>query len=457
MRCTPGGWRVRPLLASIGLVVPAAAADFDPHPYVEGMTRARAAGATIEVTQPPRTISRALSAPSRTIVDTIHVGDLEFPADVSKGRLLYSTSPDRRPSRRRAGDRAIRFRIPDHDPATIAVRIARDGDGGFEYFASEGRRFVVGGDFIEVIDVDIDGRFELEDDGWRRAGCGMVLPFTDGMVVGRSRVTVTWLAAGGEQIDARVEPIPGRVEQLAALDAINRHRLRAGLPAADLDPDRSRGCTEHSRYLERNGWDGVRDAHSQNLGPDGATDAGARAAAASLIFALPVEECVEALWRTWYHRVAMCSPTLTHVGINDHPRGPAVIDVQLGLSGLKEVAPHWDDPVAVPGDGDDRVPRRAHGESPKEPVPDLARRGYPLMLLFLTRQPDPDSFKAILLRHGANGKRAEDVLVGDPWRFVDVRGVVPAEPLSKETAYEVRYEWTVDGEPRQKTVRFRTR
>jgi hypothetical protein len=69
------------------------------------------------------------------------------------------------------------------------------------------------------------------------------------------------------------------------------------------------------------------------------------------------------------------------------PPGISVVDIAHSYAGFAGGAPKdallpWAEPCTVPADGTAGVPTGSRAEQPTEPVPDLGRRGFPIMAIF---------------------------------------------------------------------------
>jgi hypothetical protein len=239
------------------------------------------------------------------------------------------------------------------------------------------------------------------------------------------------------------------------LEIINRLRGLHGLPPAALDAVLSRGCSAHARYLVKNGWNGFTNPHFQDPRGKEASEEGARAAQRSVISRISPETSIPGYWVTYYHRIGLASPGLERVGVNDEFPAVSVIDVAQAHEGRGDGAWPWRDPVTVPADGSAEVPTASGGELPREPVPNLARRGFPLMAFF--RDPGSVSgFGGTLERRGKRGWEPEKVLVADPGDHRGILGLVPDTALRANSTYRATLEWTRDDRRESAVVEFDT-
>jgi uncharacterized protein YkwD len=102
------------------------------------------------------------------------------------------------------------------------------------------------------------------------------------------------------------------------LARVNAVRKLAGLSPVRLDPELSRGCRAHARYLAQNQRQAAvqgMGVHRQDEKLPGASPEGAKAAKESVIAVLlDPYACVEGWMATLYHRIPILTPNLERVG-----------------------------------------------------------------------------------------------------------------------------------------------
>ncbi len=131
------------------------------------------------------------------------------------------------------------------------------------------------------------------------------------------------------------------------LAQVNAARKHAGLPPVRLDPELSRGCLGHARYLALNqGHPAVRGlgVHRQDAGLPGASKEGAKAAKESVIAVLlDPRSCVDGWMATLYHRIPILTPNLKRVGFGlAHVEGhkwACVLDTGNGRAPVSTLGP----------------------------------------------------------------------------------------------------------------------
>lgn len=241
----------------------------------------------------------------------------------------------------------------------------------------------VAGHGVELLDVDMDGRFDGEGD---------YLRWDKGSFYrqNRTRLAPTQKGVVGYQLrrerDAWVlELIPVKRQagfddaQWQVLDRLNVWRGQVGLAPLGLSAKLSAGCQKHADYLQRHGSEGEAMAvHGEDPDKPGYTKEGLDAARNSNI--VKVKKPIEA--------IDLQTPTLMHrvLFLRRHDRGLGV-----GLSdyavirtgpGLVE---RLEDIVVVPAPGQDKVPLLAKPENPvpeKDPGCYLRKPGYPVSVTF---------------------------------------------------------------------------
>lgn len=268
--------------------------------------------------------------------------------------------------------------------------------------------------------------------------------------------------AARAQTQAELEALRG--DTLARINAV---RSLAGLDPVVLDPELSRGAQEHALYLVANRVDPRSDVHSQDARLPGASAAGARAAAASVIMErVPPTDAVSFHLSTLFHRLPLVAPGLRSIGVGAARGEPwvwaTVLDVQSGLGASTRKEPVW-----IPGDRSTGIPTTfglarpglvVH-ESPDPLAGDLSA-GYPITVGF----PKGSKISGVEFRlSGPAG--AVPVYVFWPDRppagvtaayLMDSVAAVPKDPLSRNTRYRATLKATVDGKPYEAAVEFST-
>lgn len=251
---------------------------------------------------------------------------------------------------------------------------------------------------------------------------------------------------------------------ILALKKYNRIRIGAGLEPVLWDWELSRGAMLHARYLAATGMARARramDLHSEDPGSPYYSKAGARAGLGGMVASGPVDEVIDALMATFYHRVQMLKPNLRRIGTGMWTSGidlakPSVIDVSAGVQGPSGSKPI---PYPPPGSTGVDVAFARCGELPK-PVPgrDETKLGYPVTLTFPNGI--PKNVEARLLK-GAEEVECLMSCADKPTNpEVPCPGTIcllPAAPLQPRSKYTVKIACTLNGEPFALEWSFRTR
>jgi uncharacterized protein YkwD len=101
------------------------------------------------------------------------------------------------------------------------------------------------------------------------------------------------------------------------LARVNYHRRNAGLAPVKLDPELSKGCQLHARYLSRNANNPATrglEMHREDPSLPGATPEGARAARGVIAAVSDPLGVVDSWMATLYHRLPILAPNLERVG-----------------------------------------------------------------------------------------------------------------------------------------------
>ncbi len=223
-----------------------------------------------------------------------------------------------------------------------------------------------------------------------------------------------------------------------AVARVNEIRQGLGLAPVVLDPELSRGCKLHARYLSINrnhpGTKGL-GAHEESPNLSGYTPAGQRAGRASVIsYSSTPTAAVDSWMATLYHRTPILRPNLKRIGFGFED-SIEVMDVS-SLIGPDDI------PVAYPSPEQSGVPTHfSSGEIPN-PIPGGASglAGYPITLQF------PTGWKIVNVSAqliDAEGNKVP-VHLSDPEHPAlsthpqgGVCCLLPVKPLSQATVYKV--------------------
>jgi hypothetical protein len=410
--------------------------------------------------------------PLRPVEGELKLDGVVFAIEKGSAGPRIATSPAGLVLAPLASGKAVTFKWKDaKEAAREAVMRFVEEEGRWARHAARGYRYRIADEEITLVDLDADGRFDFLRDGFLAGDSAVACPLVPVLVLGRETVRIVALEPDGSSLRADAAPVEGVPQQVDAMVALNRLRLRNGLLPVTLDEKLCAGCTAHARYLAMNHWNPSTNPHSQSLGPKGASPEGAAAAQRSIISARAPAEAITGFFVTYYHRLEMMSATLPRIGVNAEPMGPAIVDTADGFPDAPvavatggdgdaaagaAAAPSWGDPYFVPADGSADFPCAAASEMPRDPVPDMGRRGCPLTMYFRPPGPALTGFRAELV--AVNGRRETPVaaLVADRGAYEWVYGIVPEGPLRGNTWHRVTWIYTLDGKEIRHKVRFKT-
>lgn len=268
-------------------------------------------------------------------------------------------------------------------PRSVPVLFQRKGDAWTACSASllRGTRGKV---VFELLDVDLDGRFDGEADE-RRVGDGAFGPHGGARRLGLDEGLATYeVARDGDATVLRLLGVrrPDGVSDDAwdGLAVLSAARLRLGLAAPGVDVARSRACEKHCAYLVENRaapeTAGL-GAHEEQADRPGYSADGAAAGGSSVLSPIgDVADGVASFVPTMLHRDALLAPPSWAYGIGC-ARGArgwtavwgAEVDVPPGA------------PLVVPAPGQTGVPPQGSAEHPEPDDPPgwYGRpRGYPV-------------------------------------------------------------------------------
>ncbi|MCK6461440.1 MAG: CAP domain-containing protein [Planctomycetes bacterium] len=422
-------------------------------------------GRRVNVDEPP---AAQLSGhvPLRPVEGEVTLDGTAFAIEKGSTGPRVATSPGGAVLAPLASGKTVTFKWKDGKGAAREAVMRFEEEGGrWGRHAARGFRYKIADEEITLLDLDADGRFDIGRDGFLAGDSTVACPLVAVIVLGRETVRILSLEPDGSALRAETAPVAGTEQQIDAMVALNRLRMQHGLLPVPLDEKLSLSCTAHARYLAMNHWDSSTNPHSQSLGPKGASPEGEQAAKRSAISARAPVDAIASYYLTYYHRLEMMSATLPRIGVNAEPPGLAVVDTGDGFADAPPAegaeaaggGPAWSDPYFVPADGSVGFPVAAIPEMPRDPVPDMGRRGCALTMYFRPPGPGIAGFRAELV--ALNGRRETRVpfLVADRGGYGWVYGIVPEGPLRGDTWHRATWIYTLDGKEVRHAVTFKTR
>lgn len=230
------------------------------------------------------------------------------------------------------------------------------------------------------------------------------------------------------------------------LEAVNRHRRRAGVPGVTLSPELSKACDLHALYMVKNEPEGL-DGHEEDPDGIGYTPEGAKAGERSVISAFAAHEspadAFESLMATLYHRVSVLHPGVSEIGVGWAYRkdGPGHLVVDVGSRGRPVDPDRW--PVVYPGPGQEGVPLEfalGSRETPDPLPPGVRSAGYPVTVMYPPGATPRDPRPRLL----ADGKEipcwvsTPQAPAREDWPQPGVVCLIPKSKLRPGTTYVVR-------------------
>lgn len=397
-------------------------------------------------------------SPKHAVGEQLTFGGSEFPVLVTGNKLRVATKPGGPASTTAKEGKPVSLAwTQDGERRKLSVGFEQDAAGAWQFYVASSYRFKLCGQSIALVDCNGDGLFNgFGVDGYCYGESTAICPLTAELVIGTSVVKFQEIAPDGSTMTFSWAAIEGNEQQLACLLALNELRALNGLSQVRLDPEWSRGCTEHAEYLVRIGWDGKTSPNIGGLEEQGESAECAYSAKKSEVTENPPDLTIRNGWRGYYRRVRSMRPELERIGVNASPLHLAVIN----LSGVElprgASIEGWDEPIVVPASGSVDFPCKALQNLTTEPVTDFMSRGAPILIHF------PDDSKPVTEFSGKlrklKGKRNQDVpvLYGAPTEDWILFGLVPVEPLEAGAWYEAELHYVVDGQSHVRTTVFQT-
>jgi len=367
------------------------------------------------------------------------------------GEAIRLTTP---PSVKR-GKTAVLILGPRADPRRVAFF-----DVLGEWFAGPGSVLVgkFGGETLEVLDGDNDGRFDGAGDYVRLGGCFMRHP-KDRLL--QTRKGLMWYRFGGQpgapvlELRPEIHPKWATSDQVRGIDWLNAWRGRSGIPPVHLSRGRSEACRLHSRYMTRHGL-----VHAEEKTAEGYTREGARAGKRSALVATGNSTTAfQRITATVLHRNECIGRTESGIGIGSGSGG-------CTLWGDGSAGEEMGQLLCVPAPGETDVPVLCRDEIPgPDSDPDFYRkaRGYPISATFrdIYTSLREVRFQVLVAR---TGKPVEGVVFSPRSPYSKGRALnnstahfVADKPLRGGTTYAVVLTGEQDGKPVRHTWTFETR
>jgi hypothetical protein len=364
---------------------------------------------------------------------------------------------------------------------SAVVRAAKDGlpvpivlaerGGAWRVMPAAVLRGTIGGVAVEVLDADLDGRYDGAEDRLRWDGGAFHRPAEERRVP-TAKGLATWtltLGGGAWRFSLTPEALPEGATPVAVqgLLGVNAFRNRTGLAPLTLDLEWSAGCQKHAEYIKLNPTDGF--GHSETSGRPGYSPEGHTAAQEGVMERTgDPARAVERLTAMVLHRTPfLCDPKFP-VGVGAVGFKGGDHDLSIGPPGYSvlRAGPAMGSkafPVLVPGPGQKDVPLTLLREVPE---PDRrknfydAPRGYPVSISCLGKDQVATGLTLKIV-----GKKdlvpsfvftaAEPVHASFAHNYASAF-LVTEEPLARDTTYEAECTVTEGAKSRRLAWRFTT-
>lgn len=418
---------------------------------------------------------RALLA-ARPLGEILHAGDLSITVTEKAGVTRVGKRPGEAASRRLQHGAALSFESADLDSSDQRTRIELlfefDQSVGWRYGARFGRVFEIDGQSLCLIDVDLNGRFDLQSDAWSLGPGAPLLPLGPVLPIGARKLHIEELEENGSSMKARRIELELSPAQRSAMERLNHLRCVEGLDPISLDPLLSSACSAHARYLRHSGWSGGGDPRVQEEGREHGSLEGRIAARHSAILPLTPAETIDALWANPISRGQLADPDLKHIGLSESEHSPTVLDLSSLRTRGDRGRRYWKPWLLSPAPGSWGQPLEGHEFRSESPLPiprsaqaeepsliqSAAAMGPPLLMRWLDAGADVESYEAEFYKLSGSSRRRL------PFETLEVNsrggrwlGIAPKQALKADTWYLVVHRVRVDGEEHLFEVPFRSR
>ncbi|MFT7485137.1 MAG: hypothetical protein ACI9F9_000984 [Candidatus Paceibacteria bacterium] len=346
-----------------------------------------------------------------------------------------------------------RFQWPDGEEWSGLELLFEHHGEDWNYGNAETRRFDLGPVTIYLIDVDLDGKYTLQEDAWSLAPGGPVQRLAPDLILGADVFHVSRLERDGTELQATRSRINGSPTQLEFLHALNLLRAEQGLPAVQVDGELSVGCTAHGNYLWLNRDQLDLDLNEEDSRLPGESRAGRSTARRSLNFRGPALQALQSMWDSPTGRWALTDPLLIEIGLSSCEQPVTVLDLQSRSTHTKTMSRRWRRFLPSPAAG-------SHNQSVHSEVQVNGRTqlyGPPILLRMDLQRGDLESYKLELFRLTGNSRSPLKTLpLESEHREQGLLGGIPKRALSRGTSYLAVHQLLVDGEELRVEAQFRT-
>lgn len=400
----------------------------------------------------PASARRTLSG-RRPLASGLRLGGFEFAVQPGHPPRV-ATEPDGPPRLRlKHGARHV-FQLPG-DPEPRAVELLfEEHDGNWFYGSASSRRFDLGPLALNLVDIDLDGLYTLQEDAWSLEPGGPLQRISADLLLGSTHYSIVGLEPSGEQLEFLSTPLEGQPIQLAFLARLNGLRAGEGLPALRLNAELSTGCTKHAAYLWANREIPDLDTSEQDARLPGASRAGRSAAKHATRLPLPSLEALEFYWESAEGRWALTDPTLVEIGISESAGTLTVIDVGSRPTHLEALSRAWRDTLPVPAPGSSGQPIGAPAATGRS----IRRQGPVFFLRRGTHQGELESYQFELFKVTSSSRArvsSHELPASGQWPLR--LGGRAKSPLAPDARYVAVHRLVIDGEERIIEAGFRTR
>lgn len=253
----------------------------------------------------------------------------------------------------------------------------------------------------------------------------------------------------GPKPDTNPQTVQADAIGVSAIAQLNNYRAFGSLPPVSLDPRLSIGAQLHANYLALNSVSlsqvGL-DAHVQSNSMPGFTEQGYHAGLNSVIYeGVTAVTAIDNWMQTFYHRLGLMDPNLTHVGFGSQGRYQ-VMDIGqgriVGFSALDAISQFPWPEMTIEGDYVREIPH---------PIPGNFNVGVPITLEFFgQRGASITNVGAALYDQTGRELGCYVQYPGKPflpgWDMQQLICLIPHSPLP-QGRYTVAIDATVDGLP----------
>ncbi len=391
--------------------------------------------------------------PTHSLGESLFLNDVLFPVETGRHPLV-ATRPHAKPTHRLRDGSMVSFSWPldEGNSGGLELLFEKRADV-WSYGSAKTLRFDLPSASICLIDLDLDGTYTLQEDGWSLKPGGPVQRLATKITLGADRVHIERLQQDGAKLEATITPLTTDPTQRAFLQRLNLLRAGEGLPSLELNEELSEGCNAHAKYVWLNRTEENLDLNEEHPQLPGTSRAGRATAQHAHTSRLGHLAALEHYWESAEGRWALTDPHLIRFGVSSSSEAITVLDVGSSSTHRSPTSREWRTFLPVPAPGSQGQPLSSPVLSEKRE----RRQGPPLLLRYDPGKAGLERYEFELFRVTSSTRSSQATTLLDiPAGQRGYLGGRAKRKLAPETNYVAVHRLLFDGEEVIIEAPFRT-